>query len=129
MLLAGFLGKEQAGGFDDDIGAHFAPFQFGRILDGGQADLFAVDYQGIAFDRNAALEAAMYRVVTQHIGQVIRFEQVVDAHNLYVSEILRRCAEHHAPNATEPVNTDTNCHFFLLGLVIKNTLWLQCSCQ
>jgi hypothetical protein len=45
VLLAGFLGQEQAGRFDDDIGADFVPLQFGRILDGGQADFLAVDDQ------------------------------------------------------------------------------------
>ena len=31
VLLGGLLGEEQAGGFNDDIGADFVPLQGGRI--------------------------------------------------------------------------------------------------
>ena len=45
VLLAGFLGQEEAGRFDDEIGADLVPLEFGRVLVGGQADLLAVDDQ------------------------------------------------------------------------------------
>jgi hypothetical protein len=56
MLLARFGGQEEAGRFDDDVGTDFVPLQFGRILDGGQADFLAIDDQRVAFDRDVPLK-------------------------------------------------------------------------
>ncbi len=51
------LVEEETGGFDDDVGADFVPLQVGRILFGGQADLLAVDDEGVALDSDVTLEA------------------------------------------------------------------------
>src|SRR5690606_23156022 len=108
--FGGFLGQEQAGRLDDDVGADFVPLQLGRVLHGGQADGFAIDNQGVAVHRDLALEAAVHRVVLQHVGQVIGLQQVVDADDLDVIEILDGGTEHHAANATEAVDTDLDSH-------------------
>ena len=63
VLLRGGLVEEQAGRFDDDVGADFVPLQVGRIAFLGQADLLAVDDQRVALDRHVALEAAVHGVV------------------------------------------------------------------
>ena len=59
VFLRAFLGEEQAGDFDDDVRADFAPFEVGGVFFGGEADFFAVDDQGAAFDADFALEAAV----------------------------------------------------------------------
>ena len=111
VLLARFLGQEQAGRFNDDVGTDFVPLQFGRILDGGQTDFLAVDDQIVAFDGNLAFEAAMHGVERQHVGDIVRFEQIVDANNLnVVLEVLNSCAEDHSPDTTKTVDAYFDCH-------------------
>src|SRR3989344_4311115 len=59
VLLRGDLVQEQAGGFDHHVGADFVPLQVGGVALLREADLLAVDDQGVALDRDFALEAAM----------------------------------------------------------------------
>src|SRR5690606_30863894 len=98
------------GRFDDDIGAHLVPLQVGRVALLGQADAVAVDHQGVAVDRHVALEAAAHGVVAQHVGQVVRLEQVVDGDDLDVTEILDRRTQDVAADAAEPVDAYLDCH-------------------
>ena len=111
MFLASFLGEEEAGGFDHDFRTHFVPFQFGRILYRSQANFFAIHDQRVAVHRDLTFEAAMHGIVRQHIGEVIRLEQVVNRNDLDVFEILYCCAEHHTSNAAKAIDTDFNSHF------------------
>jgi hypothetical protein len=97
MLAGGVLVEEEAGGFDDDIGADFVPLEAGRIAFLRQADALAIDHQRVAVHRDVALEAAMHRVVLQHVREVVGLEQVIDADDFDVAEILQcraqaRCA-------------------------------------
>ena len=116
VFFTGFLSEKKTGGLDNYISAHFIPFQFSGIFDGSQADLFTVDDQGIAFNGNGAIKAAMHGVVAQHVSQVVGFKQVVNAYDLDVLEIFHGRAEHHAPNSTKPIDTNFNCHASLLVL-------------
>src|SRR5690606_3906664 len=84
VLLRGFLGQEQAGGLDHHVHADLAPLQVGRVTLLGQADRLAVDHDVLAFDLDIALEAAVDGVVLQHVGQVIRLQQVVDRNHFDV---------------------------------------------
>lgn len=111
VLLRGFLGQEQAGGLDHHVGADCIPLEVGRIAFLGQADLVAVDDQRVAVDRHIGLEAAMHRVVLQHVGEVIGLEQVIDGHDLdVIGEVLHRRAQHVAADATESVDANLDCH-------------------
>src|SRR3546814_1885010 len=66
-------------------------------------------------DLHLALEAAVHGVVLQHVGQVVRFQQVVDGDDLDVAaEILHRRAQHVAPDAAETVDTNLDRHVTLL---------------
>jgi hypothetical protein len=50
-------------------------------------------------------------VVLEHVREIIRIEQVVDADNLdVIGEILNRSAEDHTADTAEAVNTKFN-HF------------------
>ena len=115
VLLAGFLGQEEAGTFDHDVGANFFPLQVGRIFFGGQANGLAVHHQVVSADRDVAIEAAMHRIVLQHVGQVVRLQQVVDGNDFHLREVFRHCTEYHATDTTESIDTDFDCHVFLLS--------------
>ena len=110
VFLAGFLGQEQAGGFDDDVSTDFVPLQVGGIALLGQADGLAIDDDVTAFDLDIALEAAVHAVVLQHVGEVVGLEQVVDRHHFDVGEVLDGAAQHVAANAAEAVDTDFDGH-------------------
>ncbi len=114
MLFSRFLGQEQAGGFDDDFSADFAPLQFSRVLDRGQADLLAIDDQGVAFNRHFTLEVAVHGVVLEHISQIVRIQQIVDSHDFNFGEVLHSGAKHHTADAAEAIDADFDCHLFLL---------------
>ncbi len=116
VFFTSFLREKKTGGLDNYISAHFIPFQFGGIFDSSQADLFTVDDQGITFNGNGAIKAAMHGVVAQHVSQVVGFKQVVNAYDLDVLEIFHGCAEHHAANSTKPIDTNFDCHVSLLVL-------------
>src|SRR5690606_18835213 len=92
------------------LGAHLVPLEVGRVAFLGQAEAVAVDHQGVAIDRHLALEAAVHRVVAQHVGQVIGLEQVVDADDLDVVEVLDRRTQHVAADAAEPVDAYLDRH-------------------
>src|SRR5690606_41083685 len=62
-----------------------------------------------------ALEAAVHGVVLQHVGQVVRVQQVVDGDDLdVVAEVLHRRTQHVAPDAAETVDTNLDRHVTLL---------------
>ena len=110
MLLRRDLVQEQTRGFDHHGGADFCPLQVGRVTLLRQADLLAVDNQGIAFDGHFALETAMHTVVLQHVSQVMGFEQVVDANHFDVAEILQGRAQHVAADTAETVDANLDSH-------------------
>jgi len=52
----------------------------------------------------------VHAVVLQHVGEVFRLEQVVDADDFDVLEILDRRAEHHAADAPESIDANLDSH-------------------
>ncbi len=61
-----------------------------------------------------AVEAAVHRVVLEHVGQVVGLEQVVDGDHFNVLEVGHGGTEHHAPDAAEAVDADLDGHVYLL---------------
>src|SRR5690606_38700350 len=111
VLLRRFLGQEQAGGLDHHVRADLAPLQVGRVALLGQADAVAVDDQEVAIDGHVGVEAAVHGVVAQHVGQVVRLEQVVDADDLDVlAEVEDGRAEHVAADAAEAIDAYLDRH-------------------
>ena len=129
VRFGGRLVQKEAGGFDHDFGSDFIPLERGRILDGGEADFVAVDDQAAVLDRDFPVEATVDGVVFEHVGEILGFEQVVDADHLDVfAEVLDGRAEDHASDASEAVDTDfDHCDIlFVVGLsfegqVLKNS--------
>ena len=113
MFLRGVFGEKEPGRFHDYVGTHLAPFQLGRVFDSGQADALAVHDEGAALDRDVAFEAAVYRVVLEHIGPVVGLEQVVDGNDLDVGKVLYGGAQHHAADAPETIDANFDAHVFL----------------
>ena len=130
MLFSRGFVQEQAGGFDHNVSADLVPLQGGGVALLGQANLLAVDDQGVAVDRNLAFEAAMHAVVLEHVGQVVGFEQVVDANHFDVLEVLCGGTEHHATDAAKAVDTDFDGHgSILLKLKIRRGPTRLVPCQ
>ena len=119
MGLAAFLFQEEAGAFQHDVHAHFAPLQVGGIFFSGQADFLAVDHQVVAVNGDVALEVAVHGVVLQHVGQVVGLQQVVDGDHFDTGEVLGDGAESHAADAAETVDTNFNCHVSLSLMLSK----------
>ena len=60
-------GGEDAGGFDDVLGAGLAPWDVGWVLLHVEADLLAVHDEVLAVDFDVALEDAVLGVVSEHV--------------------------------------------------------------
>jgi len=85
-------------------------FSSAGFLHRGETNLAAVDDERAAFDGDVALEAAVHRIVLEHVREVVRIEQVVDAHDLDVGKNPLLRAEHHAADATESIDPDLDSH-------------------
>ena len=115
--------EEETRGLDDDLGADFVPLELGRILLGGEADLLAVDDHGRTLDLDVVLEGAVHRVVLEHIRQIVGIEEVVDADDIDVIEVLNRRAENHAADTAEAVDANLDCHFLFYLSWVKLGLY------
>ena len=105
----GFAGKE-AGTFEDDVYAQFAPRQFFRIRIGEDFDFFAVHYDGIVFQFGSTLEAALGAVVFEKVQQHFGRGQVVDGDDFDAFGFfnLTQCQ---TADAAETVNRYFDAHF------------------
>ena len=109
VLAGGLVGEEETGGLDDDLGADLIPLQVGGIHLGGDTDLLAVHDEGTILSLHIALESSVDGVILEHVSEVVRIEQVVDADHLdIIGEILNRGAEDHTADTAEAVNTKFN---------------------
>lgn len=109
MLAGGLVGQEEAGGLDDVIRADLVPLEVGGVALGGDADGLAVNDELAVLDLDGALEAAVGRVILEHVSHVVGVEQVVNTYNLDVVA-LAGGAEDETADASETVDTDLDCH-------------------
>jgi hypothetical protein len=118
------LGEEQTRRLYNVLGAYLVPFQVCGVLLGGYADRLAVyDQQALLrVEIHRTVEAAVHRVILQHVSHVIHGNQVVDAHHFDV--VVRASGtEHQTADTTEAVDTDFNsCHNDLNYLLIKDSV-------
>jgi hypothetical protein len=113
VLFAACIVQEDAGRFDDDVGADFIPLQVARVFLLREANLLAIDHERIALDANGALEAAVHTVVLQHIGQILRLQQIVDGNDFDVREVLEGGAQYVASDAAKAVDAYLDSHMLL----------------
>ena len=78
--------------------------QFAMTLDAGLNHMDGI---------SVMLEDAMHGIVLEHVREVVRVEEVVDADDLdVIREVLDRGAEHHAADTAEAVDANFDSHFF-----------------
>ena len=119
FFSAGFVQKK-AGAFEHNIRANFIPFEGCRVTLLREANFFAVNDQGIALHRNLALEAAMHRVILQHVGQIVGLQQVVDANDFNIAKALNCRAKDVAADATKTIDAYFDCHV-VFSVWVKET--------
>src|SRR5881628_146218 len=107
--LPGRRVAEDAGRLDDDVDPEVPPRERGRVLLRADANLAPVDEDGFALRLHVGGEAAVNGVVLEEVREGFGVGQVVDADDLDVLRVERR-AEEDAPDATEPVDADSNAH-------------------
>ena len=110
VALGLLLGKEQAGGLNDVLGAQLLPGQVVGIALGADGDALAVDDDVIALRLHLTVKLAVHGVVLQHIGQVIGRTQIVDTHDLDF-RVVNGPADHHTADAAKAVDSNFNTHF------------------
>ncbi len=112
MRLAFLLRGEDAGAFHDDV--DFGPGQIGRIADRGDLDRAATHIDRIAADRHRGRKAAMHAVIAQKVGIGLDRAQIIDGDHLDIGAArFDDGAQHVAPDATETVDGDLDCHGYL----------------
>ena len=109
MGAGGAVGEEKACAFKHVVGANLAPLEVVWISLGADADHLAVHHQLAVLNGHLTLEAAVGGVITEHVGQVVDLDQVVDSNDFHVHQ-GHGTAEGKAADAAETVNADANGH-------------------
>jgi hypothetical protein len=106
------------------------PLEVNRVALLRQANFLAVDHLCVALDRHGALEAAMHAVIGQHVRPVLELQQIVDANDLDVVEILHRSAEHHAAKTIDnDFRGHVGSHFCWMSLSRQRRVGKNCRCD
>lgn len=103
-------GGEHTSRLDDVVGAVLAPGDGSGVTLSEDGDLLAVDNELAVAGAHLTVEAAVDRVVLEHVGHVLKVDEgVVDGNDLSIG-VVDGVAEHNAANTTETVDTNSN-HF------------------
>ncbi len=102
---------EDARRFDDKVQVERFPrkvgqFAFCNHLNGA----FAFDVQDVSFEVDALGEAAHHRVVLEQMNKCLRLADIVDGDDFDIVVFVQDVAENCTTNATETVDSNTNCH-------------------
>src|SRR6185437_4492905 len=100
---------EEAGRFDNDLGAYAGPVELGGIALGEDLDLFAVDGDEVIAMLDVVLEIAQDGVVFEQVGQGGRGSEVVYGYE-FDFRIVESGAEDVASDAAEAVDAYLYCH-------------------
>jgi hypothetical protein len=100
---------EAARGLDDDLGADRLPGDQRRVFLGEDDELVFADLDALLGRGNLLFEVAEDRVVLQQVRERLGVRDVVDGHEVYVGVAHAR-AEHVAPDAPEPINSNFYRH-------------------
>ena len=119
-----FLREEKARGLDDILSAELAPRKVRGVARGKDGDLAPVHHEAAVRALHVGGKAAVHGVVFQHIGEIIRGTEVVDALDLDF-RMVKAGAEDHAPDAAEAVDAYRNAHktYFLSGIWNISNVW------
>ena len=113
-VLCGIVAlREEAGRFDHDVDAQFAPGEGGRIALREDLEVRVADPQAVSFHLHVGFEVAEDGVVLEEVRQRFRVGDVVDRDELDVRVRLRHRGAHDVPpDPPEPVDTDPHTHRF-----------------
>ena len=115
-VSCGFLlrGKE-TGAFQRNLDAKLAVRQLGRIADGGDADLAALNHQRVAIHGDFSRKAAVDRVEPQEMGIGLGRAKVVDGDDVDVlAAALDDGAKNVASDPPKSIDRHPHSHSFLL---------------
>merc|ERR1719181_1768338 len=103
--------REDARRLDDVVRAAGGPVDVRRVALAEDLDLVAADGDRVARDLDGVREAAVHRVVLEHVAHVVHGDEgVVHAHDADVGVRLRR-AHDEAADSSESIDTDADRHF------------------
>ena len=108
LFGVGALG-EQAGGFDDDIGADRSPVDFAGVFGLENFEALAFDADGVFGVGNFVGQVAENGVVLQQVREGLGVGDVVDGHKLNVF-VVQRGAHDVASDAAKAVDSYLDGH-------------------
>ena len=109
MGLGLFGVGEEAGGFDDDLGADGGPVKLGGVAFGEDFNFLAVDGEVVGSVGDLVGQVAEDGVVLEQVGEGGGGGEVVDGDEFDVG-VAKRGAEDVASDAAEAVDSYLNCH-------------------
>src|SRR5436309_14545755 len=101
--------RETAGGLEHVVHAEAAPREVLRVPEGQDLDGPAVDDQVVVLGLDRDIQHAVDRIVLEQVGEGLGVGQVVDRDE-FQGRIAQRRAQYVAPDASEPVDADADCH-------------------
>jgi hypothetical protein len=108
VLARAGLVDELAGALEHDVDAVLLPRDLGRVLDGRDDHLVAVDDERVVLDRHGAGELAVHRVVLEQVPERLDVGEVVDEDEIEAVGCVRQAADEAAPDASEAVDAYAN---------------------
>ena len=112
------LAGEEAGAFEDDVNAQFAPRQFFRVGVGEYFDFFAVDHEVVAIEFGGAVEAALCGVVFEEVQQHVCRGEVVHGNDFNAFGFVH-LAQGKTADASESVDGYFDTHRFTPRLWVE----------
>ncbi len=121
VSLGLFCVGEEAGGFDNDLGADGGPVELGGVALSEDLDLLAVYGDEVGSVGDGLLEVSEDGIVLEQVGQGGGGGEVVDGDEFDVG-VAQSCAEYVASDAAEAVDAYLNCHKDFHSCVIGTLL-------
>ena len=118
MFFGFVLAGEEAGAFEDDVNAQFAPRQFFRVGVGEYFDFFAVDHEVVAIEFGGAVEAALCGVVFEEVQQHVCRGEVVHGNDFNAFGFVH-LAQGKTADASESVDGYFDTHRFTPRLWVE----------
>ena len=107
VTLSLVLREEETSRLDDIFSADFAPLEVCRVTLSRDTDSLTVDDEVTVLDFYRTVEAAVHRVVLEHVSHVLCIEEVIDTYDLDIATLLGS-TEDKTADTSEAVDTYFN---------------------